>query len=81
MSSWHIIDANGLHPAPDKLKAVKNAPNPQNVTELKAYLGLLTYFYPIWLQLYHHFTDYCVTMLSGNGPLQRQKHFRNPKIY
>ena len=40
----HIIDANGLHPAPDKLKAVKNAPNPQNVTELKAYLGLLTYY-------------------------------------
>ena len=40
----HIIDANGLHPAPDKLKAVKNAPAPQNVTELKAYLGLLTYY-------------------------------------
>ena len=40
----HIIDANGLHPAPDKLKAVKNAPYPQNVTELKAYLGLLTYY-------------------------------------
>ena len=41
----HIIDANGLHPVPDKLKAVKNAPNPQNVTELKAYLGLLTYYF------------------------------------
>ena len=27
-----------------KLKAVKNAPNPQNVTELKAYLGLLIYY-------------------------------------
>ena len=40
----HILDANGLHPVPDKLKAVKNAPNPQNVTELKAYLGLLTYY-------------------------------------
>ena len=26
----HIIDANGLHPAPDKLKAVKNAPTPQS---------------------------------------------------
>ena len=40
----HIIDAIWLHPAPDKLKAVKNAPTPQNVTELKAYLGLLTYY-------------------------------------
>ena len=40
----HIIDANGLHPAPDKVKAVRNAPAPQNVTQLKAYLGLLTYY-------------------------------------
>ena len=40
----HIIDAEGLHPAPDKLKAVRNAPTPQNSTELKAYLGLLTYY-------------------------------------
>ena len=80
----HIIDANGLHPAPDKLKAVKNARKPQNVTELKAYLGVLTYyssFYPIWLQLYYHFINYCVTILNGNGPLQKQKHFRNPKIF
>lgn len=35
----HIIDAQGLHPASDKLKAVRNAPTPQNITELKAYLG------------------------------------------
>ena len=40
----HIIDANGLHPAPDNLKAVRNAPAPQNVTQLKAYLSLLTYY-------------------------------------
>ena len=56
----HIIDANGLHPAPHKLKAVKNASNPQNVTELKAYLGLLTYssrFLPNTATTYHHFTS------------------------
>ena len=40
----HVIDANGLHPATDKLKAVRDARIPQNVTELKAYLGLLTYY-------------------------------------
>ena len=39
----HIIDAQGLHPGPDKFKAVRNAPTPQNVTELKAYLGLSYY--------------------------------------
>ena len=40
----HVIDAKGLHPAADKLKAVREAPTPQNVTELKAYLGLLSYY-------------------------------------
>ena len=38
------IDSEGLHPTEDKLKAVQSAPQPNNVTELKAYLGLLTYY-------------------------------------
>ncbi len=40
----HLIDLEGLHPLPEKVKAIKNAPTPRNVTELKAYLGLLSYY-------------------------------------
>ena len=40
----HKIDAEGLHPLSDKLQAVKEAPTPRNVSELKSYLGLLTYY-------------------------------------
>ena len=40
----HKIDAEGLHPLPDKVKAIQDAPSPTNVQELKAYLGLLTYY-------------------------------------
>ena len=40
----HKIDAEGLHPLPDKLQAVKEAPTPRNVSELKSYLGLLSYY-------------------------------------
>ena len=40
----HRIDAQGLHPKPEKVEAVKNAPRPKNVTELKSYLGLLSYY-------------------------------------
>ena len=29
-----IIDADGLHPTEEKVKAIKEAPKPQNVTEL-----------------------------------------------
>ena len=38
------IDSEGLHPTDEKLKAVQQAPEPASVTELKAYLGLLTYY-------------------------------------
>ena len=40
----HQIDASGLHPLPDKVRAIEEAPAPNNVTELKSYLGLLTYY-------------------------------------
>ena len=38
------IDQQGVHPSEGKVQAIKSAPNPQNRTELKAYLGLLTYY-------------------------------------
>ena len=47
----HQIDASGLHPLPDKVKAIKEAPASNNVTELKSYLGLLTYYIKFLLHL------------------------------
>ena len=35
------INADGLHPLPEKARAIKKAPKPKNTTELKAYLGLI----------------------------------------
>lgn len=40
----HRIDSTGLHPVTEKVRAIENAPPPSNVTELKAYLGLLNYY-------------------------------------
>uniref|UniRef100_A0AAQ4RGR7 ribonuclease H n=1 Tax=Gasterosteus aculeatus aculeatus TaxID=481459 RepID=A0AAQ4RGR7_GASAC len=40
----HIIDGAGLHKAPSKVKAVEEAPSPQNVSQLRSFLGLLTYY-------------------------------------
>ena len=39
----HKIDAEGVHPVQDKVKAIQDAPAPKNINELKAYLGLLNY--------------------------------------
>ncbi|XP_062864462.1 uncharacterized protein K02A2.6-like [Trichomycterus rosablanca] len=40
----HIVDARGLQPMEAKIQALEEAPAPSNVTELKAYLGLLNYY-------------------------------------
>lgn len=40
----HLVDAQGLRPLPEKVHAVQDAPIPSYVTELKAYLGLISYY-------------------------------------
>ena len=37
----HTIDAQGLHPSEDKLKEIHDAPAPENVTQLRSFLGLI----------------------------------------
>ena len=40
------IDAKGLHPVEEKVDAVKRAPVPQNVSELRSFLGMVQYYHP-----------------------------------
>ena len=40
----HRIDAEGLHPTAEKVEAMKRAPCPRNVTELKSFLGIINYY-------------------------------------
>ena len=40
----HCIDANGIHPLKEKLKAILQAPAPTNVQELRSFLGLINYY-------------------------------------
>ncbi|XP_041822728.1 uncharacterized protein K02A2.6-like [Chelmon rostratus] len=40
----HKIDCEGLHPVTEKVEAIVNASAPKNVTELRAFLALLTYY-------------------------------------
>ena len=37
-----MIDAEGVHPSPEK--AIVEAPTPNNVTELWSFLGMLQYY-------------------------------------
>ena len=39
----HRITASGIQPSPDKVKAVQEAPTPQDVSQLKSFIGLVNY--------------------------------------
>ncbi len=56
----HRISAAGVQPVTEKVQAIQEAPTPQSVSELKAYLGLLNY--------YHKFLPSLSTVLA---PLHR----------
>ena len=53
----HIIDSTGLHPSPAKVQANQKAPAPKNITELRAFLGLINY--------YHNFLPNLSSILSS----------------
>ena len=40
----HKISPQGLYLTPDNIKAICNAPKPESVSELKSFLGLLSYY-------------------------------------
>ncbi|XP_052737827.1 uncharacterized protein K02A2.6-like [Bicyclus anynana] len=39
-----VIDKNGLHPDPNKVKAIVDAPAPTDVPQLRSFLGLVNYY-------------------------------------
>ena len=40
----YTVDAQGLHTSPDKIQAIKEAPQPKNQQQLRAFLGLVNYY-------------------------------------
>ena len=40
----YLIDKDGIHPTQEKVDAIAKAPAPTNVTQLRAYLGLLNFY-------------------------------------
>lgn len=53
----HLITDEGLLPSPEKLSTIEQAKTPENISELRAYLGLINY--------YHKFVPHLSTKLSS----------------
>ena len=47
----HIVNAQGLHPDPDKVRAMEEAPQACCISELKYFLRLLAYYSKFLLNL------------------------------
>lgn len=40
----HIIYEQGLRPDPDKISCIREMPSPNNISELRAFLGAINYY-------------------------------------
>ena len=60
----YVIDGSGIKPVEAKVDAIQNAPVPENVTQLRAFLGMLNY--------YHRFLPDIATVLEPLHKLLRQ---------
>ena len=40
----HVIDSKVIHPTEEKVHAIREAPTPKNTSELKSFLGMITYY-------------------------------------
>ncbi|KAK3725271.1 hypothetical protein QZH41_010111, partial [Actinostola sp. cb2023] len=69
------VDAEGFHPVEAKVKAVKDAPTPKHVSELKSFLGMIN-FYASTLEPLHVLLRQNHTWKWGNG---QEKAFQAAK--
>ena len=40
----HCINSTGIHPTEEKVQAIKQAPRPENISQLHVLLGLMYYY-------------------------------------
>ena len=79
----HQVDASGLYPLPDKVRAIEEDPGPNSVTELKSYLGLLTYYGKFLLNSATQLAP-LYQLLQKDSPWmwgQNRSHFNPQRIY
>lgn len=40
----YIVDRNGIRPDPEKLRAIKDMPSPEGISELRSFLGMVNFY-------------------------------------
>ena len=76
----HIVDAQGRHPDPDKVRVVEEAPQPRCVSELNSFLGLLAFYSKYTLpQCSHPSMPYSAGKHPGGGARRGRKPSGQPR--
>jgi hypothetical protein len=63
----HVISADGIAPDPSKIRTIQTLPNPQNVSELRAFLGFVGY-YRRFIDQYAEIAEPLNQLLKKNKP-------------
>ena len=77
----HIISAAGLKPSPNKVRAIVEAPRPTKISELKSFLGLISYYTKFLPNLADSLAPLYKLMKDGSGPMTKTKPTRKQNIY
>ncbi|PIK49798.1 gag-pol polyprotein [Apostichopus japonicus] len=65
----HHVDSQGIRPLPEKVQAVQDFPAPENLTQLRAFLGLANF--------YRRFVPHCATLMQPLTDLLSSKVKKN----
>ena len=67
----HILIKHGISPVNSKLDAIRLAPRPKDVSQMRSFLGMLNYsskFIKDFSSNFTHCISFSITTLSGFGP-------------
>ena len=56
----HVIDESGIRPSPEKVKAIEAVPEPTSVTELRTFLGAVTFYH----KFLNNFASVCAPLYA-----------------
>ena len=78
----HIFDAEGVHPNPDKVRAVIDAPQPENLKQVQSFVGLCNFynrFIPNFASVFAPLYKLLKKNVRFTWGEEQQKCFRNIK--
>ena len=71
----HIIDASGIRPDPDKVKAILSMPEPTNVSDVRRVLGIVNHLSKFSPKLADPFKHSLARRMHGVGLKSTIEHF------